>query len=168
MKYLLVILSFCFFSANVIAQEFKVPTAISVGEEADFGLDQRTVPSLSLLAPEIPSPNLTLREVNFDKKEVKREVNLVAVMERERYERESSYIELESPLPGLSKFEQGMIEVTNDFRVHDRSSNFDIYTGKKKIPAYDEMQVPLFSSPIHSHGRVRGYISPYTRNPYLR
>jgi hypothetical protein len=167
MKYLLAILGLLLFSITGSAQEFEVPAAISVGEEIDFGLDQRTVPSLSLLAPEVPSQNLTLREVNFNK-EVKREVNLMAVMEQERYERESRYIELESPMPNISRFEQGMIEVTNDFRIHDRSSNYDIYTGKKKNPAYEDMQVPLFSSPLHSRGRVRGYVSPYTYNPYLR
>lgn len=168
MKYLLVILSFCLFSASGIAQEFKVPTAIPVGEKADFGLKQRIVPSLSLLAPELPSQNLTLREVDFTKKEVKREVNLVAVMERERYEKESSYVELESPVPTLGKTEKSLIEVTNDIRMHDRSSNYDIYTGEKKIPAYEEMRVPLFSSPMHTRGRVRGYVSPYTYSPFLR
>jgi hypothetical protein len=167
MKYLLAILGLLLFSITGTAQEFEVPAAISLGETADFGLEQRTVPSLSLLAPAIPSQNLTLTEVNFNK-EVKREVNLVAVMERERYEKESRYIQLESPMPNISRFEQGMIEVTNDFRMHDRSSNYDIYTGQKKIPAYEDMQVPLFSSPLHSRGRVRGYVSPYTYNPYLR
>lgn len=167
MKYLPVIIAFLLYSATGSAQEFEVPAAISVGETADFGLERRTVPSLSLLAPAIPSQNLTLTEVNFSK-EVKREVNLVAVMERERYEKESRYIELESPMPNLSRSEQGMIEVTNDFRIHDRSSNYDIYTREKKIPAYEDMQVPLFSSPLNSRGRVRGYVSPYTYNPYLR
>lgn len=167
MKYPLVIICLLLSSVTGFAQEFEVPASISVSKKVDFGLEHRTVPSLSLLAPEIPSQNLTLREVNFNK-EIKREVNLMAVMERERYERESRYIELESPVPNISRFEQGMIEVTNDFRIHDRSSNYDIYTGEKKIPAYEEMQVPLFSSPIHARSRVRGYVTPYTYNPYLR
>lgn len=146
--------------ATGFSQEIAAPEGFFIGQ-------REVKPSLSLLAPEVPSQNLTLMEVNFNK-EVKREVNLVAVMERERYERESSYVELESPVPTLSKTEKSMIEITNDFRVHDRSSNFDIYTGEKKIPAYEEMSVPLFSSPIHTRSRVRGYISPYTYNPYLR
>lgn len=155
--FLLIVLSI---GATGFSQELAAPEGFFIGQ-------REIKPSLSLLAPEIPSQNLTLREVNFNK-EVKREVNLVAVMEKQRYERESSYIELESPLPRLSKFEQGMIDITNEVRMHDRSSNFDIYTGEKKIPAYEEMRVPLFSSPIHTRGRVRGYVSPYTYSPFLR
>lgn len=154
------LLAALFIGATGISQELSAPEGFFIGE-------REVKPSLSYLAPEVPSQNLTLMEVNFNK-EVKREVNLVAVMERERYERESSYVELESPLPRLSRFEQGMIEVTNDVRMHDRSSNFDIYTGEKKIPAYEEMRVPLFSSPLHTRGRVRGYVSPYTYSPFLR
>jgi hypothetical protein len=146
--------------ATGVCQELSAPEGFYIGP-------REAKPSLSFLAPAVPSQKLTLREVNFNK-EVKREVNLVAVMERERYERESSYIELESPLPNISRFEQGMIETTNDFRFHDRSSNYDIYTGEKKIPAYDEMRIPLFSSPFHTRGRARAYISPYTYSPFLR
>lgn len=139
-----------------------------LAESEGLFIGQREIrPSLSLLAPEVPSQNLTLREVNFHK-ERKREVNLVAVMEKQRHEKESSYVELESPVPGISKFEQGMIDITNEVRMHDRSSNFNIYTGQKKIPAYEEMRVPLFSNPIHNRGRVRGYVSPYTYSPFLR
>ena len=155
------LLAVFFVGASGFSQELAAPEGFYIGQ-------REIKPSLSLLAPEIPSQNFTLMEVNFNKKEVKREVNLVAVMERERYERESSYIELESPLPNISRFEQGMIEVTNDIRIHDRGSNYDIYTGEKKIPAYKEMSVPLFSSPIHNRSRVRGYISPYTYSPFLR
>ncbi len=43
-----------------------------------------------------------------------------------------------------------LIEVTNDIRIHDRSSNFDIYTRKKKIPAYEEMQSRYFHSSDYS------------------
>lgn len=154
------LLTTLFIGATGFSQELGTPEGFFIG--------QREVrPSLSYLAPEVPSQNLTLREVNFNK-EVKREVNLVAVMEKERYQRESSYIELESPTPNIGRFEQGMIEVTNDFRIHDRGSNYDIYTGEKKIPAYEEMRVPLFSSPIHTRSRVRGYVSPYTYSPFLR
>lgn len=155
--FLLIVLTL---GATGFSQELAAPEGFFIGQ-------REIKPSLSLLAPEIPSQNLTLREVNFNK-EVKREVNLVAVMEKKRYERESAYIQLESPLPRLSKFEQDMIDITNEVRMHDRSSNFDIYTGEKKIPAYEEMRVPLFSSPIHTRGRVRGYVSPYTYSPFLR
>lgn len=167
MKQFFLLLALLLSSATAMAQEFNAPAVISLDEKVDFGLKRNTVPSLSYLAPEYFSPKLTLTEVNFSK-EVKREVNLVAVMERERFEKESSYIELDSPLPRLSRFEKGMIEVTNEFRMHERGSNYDIYTGEKKIPAYEEMRVPLFSSPLHTPGRVRGYVSPYTYSPFLR
>lgn len=158
-KFFFFLLALCV-GATGFSQELAEPEGLFIG--------QREIrPSLSLLAPEVPSQNLTLREVNFHK-ETKREVNLVAVMEKQRHEKESSYVELESPVPGISKFEQGMIDITNEVRMHDRSSNFDIYTGQKKIPAYEEMRVPLFSNPIHNRGRVRGYVSPYTYSPFLR
>lgn len=135
------------------AQEFSASEGFYIG-----ALEVR--PSLSLLSPELPESKFTLTEVNFSK-EKKREVNIIAMMEQERYERESSYVELESPMPNLTKGEKTLIEVTNDIRIHDRSSNYDIYTGEKKIPAYQEMRVPLFSSPFYSRSRARGYISPY-------
>ncbi|WP_029035976.1 hypothetical protein [Salinimicrobium xinjiangense] len=153
MKPFLIFVIFLFIGLNSRAQEFSVSEGFYIGS-----LDIK--PSLSLLAPEFPESKFTLTEVNFNK-EKKREVNIVAMMEKERYERESSYIELESPMPNLSKGEKTLIEVTNDIRFHDRSSNFDIYTGEKKIPAYQEMRVPLFSSPYYSRSRARGYISPY-------
>lgn len=142
------------------------------GSEEGFYIGKLEIaPSLSLLAPEVPSQNLTLPEVNFNKVE-KREVNLVAMMEKTRYERESSYIELESPTPNIGKGEKSLIEVTNDIRFHDRSSNYDIYTGEKKIPAYEEMQAPLlgnpFINPMNSRGRIRAYVSPYPYSPFLR
>jgi hypothetical protein len=165
--FLLIILSF---STMSYAQEFNSSAVREIpefqqleflsSEEIFIGTRKAARPSLSLLAPEFPESQLSLTEVNFNK-EKKREVNIIAMMEQERYERESSYIELESPMPNLSKGEKTLIEVTNDIRIHDRSSNFDIYTGEKKIPAYQEMRVPLFSSPYHSRSRVRGYVSPY-------
>lgn len=123
--------------------------------------------SLSLLAPELPESKFTLTEVNFNK-EKKREVNLIAMMEKERYAKESSYIDLESPMPNLTKGEKALIEITNEFRMNDRGSNFDIYTGEKKIPAYQEMRVPLFSRPYYTRPGVRGYVSPYNYSPFLR
>lgn len=146
------------FSGN--SQEFSAPEGFYIGR-----LEVR--PSLSLLAPQLPESKFTLTEVNFNK-EQKREVNLIAMMEKERYAKEKSNIELESPMPGLTQGEKSLIQVTNEIRMHDRGSNFDIYTGEKKIPAYQEMRVPLFSSPYYSRSRVRGYVSPYTYSPFLR
>ena len=144
-----------FFALTSQAQEF-------VGEEGVYIGNREVNASLSFLAPEVPSQGLTLTEVNFNKVK-KPEVNLVAVMERERYERESAYIELESPMPSLGQTEKSMIQITNDFRIHDRSSNYDIYTGKKKIPAYKEMRAGLFHG-VYSPYSGRGY-SPYSFSP---
>lgn len=141
--------------------EFTSPEGLYI----KFGNMSR--PSLSLLAPQFPESRMHLTEINWNRED-KREVNLMAMMERERYERERGYVELDAPMPTLGKAEKSLIEVTNDIRIHDRSSNYDIYTGKKKIPAYEEMRVPLFSSPYHSRARVRGYVSPFYPSPYLR
>ena len=126
-------------------------------------------PGLSMPVPQFPEREFTITEVDFSKKEVKRQVNLVAMMERKRYEKEKASVDLDSPLPDVSTGEKALIEITNDIRMRDRSSNFDIYTGKKKIPAYDEMSVPLFRSSFNSRSGVRGYVSPAGYyNPYLR
>lgn len=140
---------------------------IPSSEDIFIGTTRAPRPSLSLLAPELPETKMTLSEINWSK-EKKREVNLIAMMEQKRYEKESSKVELDAPMPTLSKGEKSLIEVTNDIRIHDRSSNYDIYTGQKKIPAYEEMRVPLFSNPFHSRARVRGYVSPYSYSPFLR
>lgn len=160
MKKLLVFIGFIFFCFNVTSQEFSTSEGFYIGR-----IEVR--PSLSLLAREFPESKLTLTEINWSK-EKKREVNLIAMMEQERYDRKNASIELDSPMPTISKGEKSLIEVTNDIRIHDRSSNYDIYTGQKKIPAYEEMRVPLFSSPYHSRSRLRGYVSPYFYSPSLR
>ena len=160
MKRLLLIISVIFFSIGGYSQEFSAPEGFYIGQK-------EIRPSLSLLAPELPESKMTLTEIDWSR-ETKREVNLIAMMERERYEKERSSVELDAPMPTLSKGEKSLIEVTNDIRIHDRSSNYDIYTGKKKIPAYEEMRVPLFSSPYHTRSRVRGYVSPYSYSPFLR
>lgn len=160
MKLFFFIAGLLLFSLIGHSQEFSDSEGFFIG-------NREVRPSLSMLTPELPESRFTLTEVNFNKVE-KREVNLVAMMERERYEKESSYIELDSPMPTLSSGEKALIEVTNDIRIHDRGSNFDIYTGEKKIPAYQEMRVPLFQSPYNSRSRVRGYVSPFIYSPVLR
>ncbi|NJY62980.1 hypothetical protein HC174_09435 [Salinimicrobium sp. CDJ15-81-2] len=160
MKRLLLIISVIFFSVCGYSQEFPASEGFYIGQK-------EIRPSLSLLAPDLPESKMTLTEIDWSR-EVKREVNLIAMMERERYEKERSSVELDAPIPTISKGEKSLIEVTNDIRIHDRSSNYDIYTGKKKIPAYEEMRVPLFSSPYHTRSRVRGYVSPYSYSPFLR
>lgn len=160
MKRILILVGFILMWGSASAQEFSGSEGFYIGT-----LEIR--PSLSLLAPEFPESKFTLTEVNFNR-EKKREVNIIAMMEKERYEQESSYIELESPMPNLTKGEKSLIEVTNEIRLHDRSSNYDIYTGQKLIPAYQEMRVPLFSSPYYSRSGVRNYVYPYSYSPFLR
>lgn len=162
----LILLLFCMplyaqeFNSSDNREIFKFQRQFLSSEELFIGTREVRRPSLSLLATEFPESNMILTEINWNR-ESKREVNLIAMMERERYENERSSVELDSPVPTISKGEKSLIEVTNEIRMHDRSSNFDIYTGQKKIPAYEEMRVPLFSSPYRTRSRARGYISPY-------
>lgn len=148
-------------STVAFSQEFEMDESFFIGS-------REVVPSLTLPIKDFSESKLTLREVNFNKPQ-KREVNITAVMQRERYNKENSYIELDAPTPTLNSGEKSLIQATNEFRIHDRSSNFDLYTGEKKIPAYEEMRSPLNRTHFspYNRSRVRGYISPYY-GPYLR
>ncbi|NJW54217.1 hypothetical protein [Salinimicrobium oceani] len=170
--FLLFFLMFCYSGSS---QELPAnPAETGIFKKFAFSLHESSFtgstmmrPSLSFLTPDFPESTFTLTEVNFNK-EQKREVNLIAIMKQERIARESGYIDLEAPVPTIGRGEKSLIEVTNDLRRYDRGSNYDIYTGEKKIPAYDEMKVPLFSRPHYSGARVRGYISPYSYSSFLR
>ena len=123
--------------------------------------------SLSILSPSFETQKFVLREVNFLNKEIKRQVNVVAMMQEERREQRSHLIELDAPAPTISQGEKSLIEVTNQIQFHNRSSNYDIYTGKKKIPAYEEMRSGLlnpFYVP-HSGGRRN---SPFSYSAFIR
>ncbi|MFD0975790.1 hypothetical protein [Salinimicrobium gaetbulicola] len=151
-------LSLLFCSLTGYSQEFSSEEGFYIGK-------REVTPSLSFLSEKVPASKFTLMEVNFKKNE-KREVNMMAVMERERYERESAYIELENPAPRLGKFETGVIQFSNEVRFHDRGSNYDIYTGKTKNPAYKEMRTGLFHG-HYSPFTGRSYTTP-VQDPYLR
>lgn len=154
MKKIFFVALLLFWSASGKAQEVETNQGIYVGA-TEIG------PSLSLLAPKSLFPNLTLREVNFNETIEKREVDFSAMMMKTRFEKEKALVEIDSPLPTIGTDEKKLIEVTNEIRRFDRSSNFDIYTGEKKIPAYEEMRVPLLSRPYSDRSRFRGYVSPY-------
>ncbi|WP_324719253.1 hypothetical protein [Salinimicrobium sp. HB62] len=163
----LFLLSLILFGVSGYAQEFSADAGysevfkqleFSPFEEITIGLKE-VRPSLALPLPQLPEREFTIREVDFTRKEVKRQVNLIAMMERKRYEKEKGSVDLDSPMPDVSTGEKALIEITNDIRMRDRSSNFDIYTGQKKIPAYEEMQTPLFRR-NYSPYSGRGYISP--------
>ncbi len=173
----LLLLAFLICSFNGYSQENNPLETLGIPrfQQIDFPLPEKLFlpsrqvrPSLSMPVNIFPENNFSLPEVNFNKKEVKRQVNLVAMMERSRYEKEQASVELESPMPNLSTGEKALIQVTNEIRMQDRSSNFDIYTGKKKIPAYEEMRVPLFSNPYHSRSKAGIYVSPYNYSSFLR
>lgn len=160
MKGLFLLAGLIIFSFNSYSQEFPASEGVYIG--------QREVrPSLSYLAPEVPSQNLSLREVNWNR-EVKREVNLMAIMEKTRYEKESSYVELDFAAPNITKGEKSLIEVTNELYIHERGSNYDIYTGKLKNPAYKEMRAGLFNRAYSTPYIGRGYSSPYSSSPFFR
>ncbi|MGI0107123.1 hypothetical protein [Salinimicrobium sp. WS361] len=128
----------------------------------------RIQPGLSVPVNHFPENQFSLKEISFDKKVQKRQVNLISMMEKERYAKEAALVEMESPAPTIGKGEKALIEVTNDIRIHDRSSNYDIFTGQKKIPAYEEMRSPILQSPYRSRSGVRAYVSPYYDSPFLR
>lgn len=160
MNRLLLLVAFVFYSISGHSQEFPTSEAVYIGQK-------EVRPSLSFLAPEVPSQNLSLTEINWNK-ETKREVNLMAIMERKRFEKEQSYVELDFAAPNISKGEKNLIEVTNELYIHDRGSNYDIYTGKLKNPAYREMRPGLFNRGYSSPYIGRGYSSPYSSSPFLR
>lgn len=162
MKKLLVLGCLLFFSLPGFAQEVNQKRGVLIERE-----DQELFPedraantyiervevntSLSFLAPEFPEQRFVLRDADIFKKFETRQVNMLAVMEKERQHQQSQLIELNSPMPNLSRGEKSIIEVSNQFQMHNRGSNYDIYTGEKKIPAYTEMRAGLFN----------GYYSPY-------
>lgn len=98
---------FIMFSYAGIAQEKQAVPEISILSEVPQELRiQRTEirPSLSNLAPEIPNTgNFRIRSVNFNTQNARREVNIAAVMAREK-QMKTRYMELAPPiqLPQLS------------------------------------------------------------------
>lgn len=173
----LLLFTFLLFSLPGLTQEFNSVEAkrntgfeqVEISSPNQVFVDYTAIrPSLSMPVPQLPEMQFSITEVDFSKKIEKRQVNLVAMMERKRYEKEEALVELESPVPTISKGEKALIEISNEIRMHDRSSNFDIYTGQKKIPAYEEMQTPLFRRGFIPRAG-RGFISPgIYRSPYLR
>lgn len=174
----IILLVVLFAGVTAHSQEFKTSAAkkIPALEEVEETLREsyfigpwKSQPRLSIPVRELPEMDFSIREVDFSQRKDKRQVDLVAMMERKRYEKEKGIVELDSPTPNLATGEKTLLQVTNDIRMNDRSSNFDFYTGQKKIPAYEEMRVPLFRSPYYSRSGVRAHVSPNVYfNPYLR
>lgn len=118
--------------------------------------------SLSFLKPEFPERRFELRDADIFRKFEMRQVNMMAVMEKERQHQRSQIVELDSPMPNLSRGEKSIIQVSNQFQMHNRGSNYDIYTGEKKIPAYTEMRAGLFNGYYSPYLGGRRYYSPYS------
>ena len=160
MKKLVFLAAGLFFSFSASAQEF--------GEIEGFLIGKLEInASLSFLAPEYEYGKFDLREVDFSRNEAKREVNITAIMEEERREKKRHLVQMEGPLPDLSKGEKNVIEITNRFQMHNRGSNYDPYTGEKKIPAYQEMRAGLFNG-YYSPNVGGRYYSPYSHSSFLR
>lgn len=159
MKFVSFLIFSVFCCTSIAAQELSVPERVVIGA-------REVGPESSLFRSETGNFKMTLPEIDWDSSR-KIEVDFVAMMEHQRAEIRDSYIELESPVPGLRKPEETMIELTNEFRRYDRSSNFNIYTGEKKIPAYQEMRSPMFQGSYFTPSRRSGF-SVYPYVPYLR
>lgn len=167
MKILSFWISCFFFCFSASAQEFGEKKEILVERENEMVYVEKPQvnASLSFLAPQINLRKFELREVDIFKKNQKREVNITAMMEKERRDKEQSLVQLDSPMPTLSTGEKSIIQISNRVQQHNRGSNYDIYTGEKKIPAYKEMRAGLFNGYYAPNVGGR-YYSPYS--PFLR
>lgn len=158
MKKLFLSIGFIFFSFAGIAQ-------IDYEEEKTFLIGVQEVnPSLSFLAPEITSQNFQLTDANFMEIEEKREVNMVAMMEKEKNTKKRT-VDLASPFPSNNK-DQNVFQVSDNIQLYNRGSNYDYYTGKTKNPAYREMRTGLFRG-VYAPNVGGRYYTPYS-SPFLR
>lgn len=162
-------LAISFFSLSGFAQEFTASESYLIERENEsVYVDMPEInASLSFLAPDFEKQTFILRNADIFEKNQKREVNMMAMMEKERRSRERDIVELDSPLPNLSRGEKNIIQISNQIQMHNRGSNYDIYTGEKKIPAYTEMRAGLFNG-FYSPNVGGRYYSPYSYSPYLR
>lgn len=107
-------------------------------EETFFEDRQEFIPSLSNLAPDFPESRIKLREVDFSKKMEKPQINMVAIMEREK-NRTPRTVEIHSPFQKPQKEEKSVqFELSDGIRSHSRGWNYDPYTGKTRNSAYRE------------------------------
>lgn len=159
MKNYYLILSFCMFSFLGTAQE-------DFAQDESFFIGSLDIPpALSELSPEIPELHFNLTDANIFRKDEKREINMLAIVAREKrfQERQQEY---ETPTFRRKK-KEGAIQVSDNVHLYNRGSNYDFYTGKLKNPVYQEMQARLFNdvyrsnyNPYNSYNR---YYSPFLR-----
>lgn len=156
MKKLILLSSFFFLAHTTWAQQ---ELSAEEGIFIDFG---ESSPMFSLMATDIFGEEFYLPEIDLFNPEYKKEVNMVALMERERRIKERK-VDFDSPLLSRSR-ESGTFKISDNVHLYSRDSNYDPYTGKKKNAVYEEMRPYLFNDVY------RGY---YTRrssfyNPYFR
>lgn len=164
---------FCFlivFSFAGLAQEKQAVPEISVISEVPRELLIQRIeirPSLSNLAPEIPNTgNFRIRSVNFNIQNVRREVDIAAVMEREE-RMKTRYIELAPPiqLPKLSNSSTGKDDETFSMtpRFYNQSFSPDFPGRATRNSVYrnaaDATGASYFNAynPFYRTGRGYGY-----------
>ena len=127
------------FSIFFLLTSFVSRGQLDFGREETFFEDrQEFIPSLSNLAPDFPESRIKLREVDFSKKMEKPQINMVAIMEREK-NRTPRTVEIHSPFQKPQKEEKGVqFELSDGIRSHSRGWNYDPYTGKTRNSAYRE------------------------------
>lgn len=136
-------------------------------EEESFLIGSLEItPSLSVLSPEIPLGNFTIREADIFKKETKREVDMLAMMERKKNYR-TRKVDLSQVFPKRQNSEGTGLHFSNNTHHTNRASNYDSYTGKTKNPAYRELQNGFFD-PGNSPFRRSNYFRPYHYSPFFR
>lgn len=139
------------------------------GEESFLEDRQVFIPSLSKLGPAFPESTIMLREVDFSRKKKKLQVDMVAIMERER-RHTPRQVDIEAPFQLPSSKKQGDVnfELSDGIRQHSRGWNYDPYTGKTRNAAYGQyrqMRAGMFNG-YHGPSFRSRYYSPYS--PYYR
>lgn len=153
-KYFILSVIFCI-SLSARAQEFS--------QNEGFYIGTRDVPpALSRLNPVIPERHFNLTVPDIFRKDEKREINMLGIVERERRFQES-IAEYETP-SFLKERNEGSLQISDNVHLYNRASNYDFYTGKLKNPVYQEMEAHLFNDFYRrQYNRRYPYFSPFIR-----
>ena len=137
------------------AQEFSQDEGFYIGT-----LD--VPPALSRLNPVIPERHFNLTVPDIFRKNEKREINMLGIVEREKRFQES-IAEYETP-SFLRERKEGSLQISDNVHLYNRASNYDFYTGKLKNPVYKEMEAHLFNDFYRlNYGRRYPYFTPFIR-----
>lgn len=166
------IIGFILFTFVGIAQEIPKGAEIPMIPEVPEELLIKRVeirPSLTNLAPEIPNTGrFRIRSVNFDTKDLRREIDIAAVMEREA-RMKTRYIELAPPvqLPNLKN--NANLKVEESFSITPRFYNpafgYDLYERGTRNSVYrnaaDATGASYYNSYNPFYRTNRGYYRYY-------